>query len=289
MRSHEREQRMKRQSAPFIDTDQARQAYAELEGLSPAQALREVKMLEDIDHEISLDQERELFIKFNFLKFKAVQLHGQAEGRAFQEAADEFRRQLASYGSRVRADKIARVLARRDDGFREDLQQQVYIKLHQSGVDLCDPFSNTLRSYVAVMASRLAIDMKRRRTKDRLDFMFSDLDENNPALHSLDSGGQASSDEAALQERRNIIARQLPLLLDELGASTGEVPEITLTLQVWLLQDLTYEDIAEILETELGTVKSRMNKARKRLREALEKNPKKFWELLQVLEDMGLQ
>lgn len=281
---------MKRQSASFIDSDQARQAYAELEGLSPDQARRELKVLEKIDHEVPLEKERELIIKFNFLKFKAFQLHGQVEGQAFQEAADEFRRQLASYGSRVRAAKIARVLAGRDDGFREDIQQQVYVKLHQSGIDLCDPFANTLRSYVAVLASRLAVDMKRRRSRGKLGLTFSDMDEDDPALHSvLDSRGQESGEETAIRERREIIARQLPLLLDELGASADEVPEITLTLQVWLLQDLTYADVAEILETELGTVKSRMNKARKRLREALEKNPKKFWELLQVLEDMGLQ
>jgi RNA polymerase sigma-70 factor (ECF subfamily) len=59
-------------------------------------------------------------------------------------------------------------------------------------------------------------------------------------------------------------------LYDRLEVAIGELPEdYREAVVLRFFEDLSYEEIADALEVSLGTVKSRINRARRRLRESM--------------------
>ena len=77
----------------------------------------------------------------------------------------------------------------------------------------------------------------------------------------IESGGQNPAESAAYSE----FAELLPKAIDSLPAKYGEV------LKLRNEEDLSYEEIAVRMNISVGTVKSRLSRAREYLREELEK------------------
>lgn len=112
---------------------------------------------------------------------------------------------------------------------------------------------------VAVNACYDQLRRRQRRPADSLDAMGDAPDELSPAERFADAAPGPES--SALSGET---ARQIQSAIDSLA------PEQRMTVVLCDVQGLSYEEAAEAMGVELGTVKSRLSRARARLRELLE-------------------
>src|SRR5262249_51173384 len=103
-----------------------------------------------------------------------------------------------------------------------------------------------LSTWVLTIATRLALDELRARKHEPLPAVLPD---------------SKRTDETA---ERKAIAQRIEAALDELG------PQFRAAFVLRELHELDYEEIAEALGCDVGTVKSRLARARERLRGLLE-------------------
>ena len=105
------------------------------------------------------------------------------------------------------------------------------------------------------LTSNVAIDYLRRQKKQRGDMS---LDDEELGLDAVDTG-PGPQDAAERTEVRSVVAAGL----QELREGHRQV------LVLREIQGLSYEEIADVLEVEMGTVKSRISRARSALRKIL--------------------
>ena len=145
---------------------------------------------------------------------------------------------------------IWRLLAGRARHRVEDLTQETFVRVLCAlpGFDPSGPAS--LSTWVLTIATRLTLNELRR-------------------PEALDAGGPASAEHADRAEAADHAAerRQLGAAIAACVAALPEPQRVVLVLREY--HDLDYDDIARILELELGTVKSRLARARSTLRDAL--------------------
>ncbi len=136
----------------------------------------------------------------------------------------------------------------------DDLTQEAFLKAYRN----IDTFrgGSSLYTWMYRIARNVCLDAMRRR-KFRGQFLFDWFRKTDAETDFPDPGGY---DEPEMQDMRYWIDRSL-----------AELPEEYRSVIVFReIQDLSYEEIAAILEIPEGTVKSRLFKARRLLREALE-------------------
>jgi RNA polymerase sigma-70 factor (ECF subfamily) len=166
----------------------------------------------------------------------------QGEERAFQELVERYQTRLLNF--------IYRTIGDRERA--EDLVQEVFIRVyrHLHRFDRSKKFS----TWIYTIASNLAKNELRNRSRNPL-VLFQAIrktwqDDERP-LQFEDPQGRPDD----LFRKRH-----LKELVDD---SVGKLPEHH--RQVFILRELegkSYEEIAEITECNLGTVKSRLNRAR---------------------------
>jgi RNA polymerase sigma-70 factor (ECF subfamily) len=164
------------------------------------------------------------------------------EERAFQEIVDRYQTRLLNF--------VYRTIGDREKA--EDLVQEVFIRVyrHLHRFDASKKFS----TWIYTIASNLAKNELRNRSRNPL-VLFQTIkknwqDEERP-LQFEDSSSRPDD----LFRKRHLRA-----LVEE---ATAQLPEHH--RQVFVLRELegkSYEEIAEITSTNLGTVKSRLNRAR---------------------------
>ena len=164
------------------------------------------------------------------------------EERAFQELVDRYQTRLLNF--------IYRTIGDREKA--EDLVQEVFIRVyrHLHRFDRSKKFS----TWIYTIASNLAKNELRNRSRNPL-VLFQTIrknwqDEDRP-LQFEDSSTRPDD----LYRKRDL--REL------VESSVAQLPEHH--REVFVLRELegkSYEEIAEITSTNLGTVKSRLNRAR---------------------------
>lgn len=164
------------------------------------------------------------------------------EERAFQELVERYQNRLLNF--------VVRTVGDRERG--EDLVQEVFIRVyrHLHRFDQTKKFS----TWIYTIASNLAKNELRNRSRNPLVFfqtLKKNWDDEDRPLQFEDS--QSRPDD--LYRKRHLRA-----LVEE---SVHQLPEHH--RQVFVLRELegkSYEEIAEITGCNLGTVKSRLNRAR---------------------------
>lgn len=128
----------------------------------------------------------------------------------------------------------------------DDLTQQVFLQTFRK----LDRFrgESTLETWLYRLASNEALQHLRRRKRDRTDTLLHE-----PASNDSDRGLRIED------------AEMLELGLSKLDA------ELRVILSLKEVQDLSYAEIAETIGIPAGTVGSRLNRARKELRQELTK------------------
>ena len=172
------------------------------------------------------------------------------EQRAFEELVDRYQTRLLNF--------VFRTIGDRDRA--EDLVQEVFIRVHRHlhRFDRSKKFS----TWVYTIASNLAKNELRNRSRNPLVFfqaMRSEEDEEDRPLQFEDKRSRPDD----MYRKRHL--RQL------VEESVAALPEHH--RQVFVLRELegkSYEEIAEITACNLGTVKSRLNRARSAFADIIE-------------------
>lgn len=164
---------------------------------------------------------------------------------------DEFRALVRAHERDVHA-VLAQVLFRATLGDVDDLAQETFLRVHRSLPQFADRGPAARRRWILTIAARIAIDHLRKRT-------FADLpfDED---VHRLPV---PATDELARFRR---LEARVEAALSELS------PEQRAVLVLRDLHGFEYAEVAASLQLDLGTVKSRLHRARQRVRRALQKD-----------------
>ena len=141
-----------------------------------------------------------------------------------------------------------------------DLSQETYLKLWRTLASYrgdCAPTTWILR-----IAKNTAIDHIRKASKtgDPLPLAHSDKDGNETSFDLPDTDADANPMEALLRKQARAAVRQAILSLPEEQRDVIVLREF---------QNLSYEEIAARLSLEIGTVKSRLSRARHAIKEFL--------------------
>jgi RNA polymerase sigma-70 factor (ECF subfamily) len=109
------------------------------------------------------------------------------------------------------------------------------------------------RAWVLAIVRNMAYTWRRRR---RIDTSAEAFDE---AVHSESAAGDHPAADLARQDSRETLAQALERL-------PGELREVIVLREI---EGLSYKEIAEVADVPIGTVMSRLSRARKRLQAAL--------------------
>ena len=169
-----------------------------------------------------------------------------------QRGSARARRALVERYQRPVLALVARMLrGHGDSGLVEDVAQETFLRVFRALPRFDRNGSARLSTWILTIASHRTIDELRRR---RLDTRPLDT----PGTQQV--AGHSDADEIA---RRKMLARVIERAVDDLA------PEYRAAFILREYHCLEYAEIAEALCIDLGTVKSRLNRARSRLREAL--------------------
>ena len=130
----------------------------------------------------------------------------------------------------------------------EDLTQEVFIKVFQT-LRSYDSAQGTFSTWLNRVARNHLVDHYRRTRKDRIT---SSLDDDSTPLPELPSPRAAPTASVESRERREL----LQMALDQMS------PDLREAVVLRDLQDLDYQEIAQVLGVPQGTVKSRINRGR---------------------------
>lgn len=157
----------------------------------------------------------------------------------------------------------------RDQDLAEDIVQETFIKAFKNLHTVQDV--EKLGAWLSIIATRTAIDHLRRLKKWN-DFTTLDvyIDTEFDAIQP----DSVSTVETGLEE-----AYVKGLLLEEMDKLKPDHKEV---LILYYHHDQTYEEIAELLNVKIATVKTRMFRAKKKLKESIEQQPDMMEAMLRV-------
>ena len=170
--------------------------------------------------------------------------------RAFDELVERYQRRLLNF--------VYRTIGDRERG--EDLVQEVFLRVHRHlhRFDQTKKFS----TWIYTIASNLAKNELRNRSRNPL-VLFQTIKKNWDADHRPLQFEDTQSKPDDMFRKRH-----LKELVDWAVAQLPEHHRMVFVLRE--LEGKSYEEIAEITDCNLGTVKSRLNRARARFAQVIE-------------------
>jgi len=177
-------------------------------------------------------------------------------GSRIRETSDAaFRQIYDKYEQRVFATAL-RIMG--DSALAADATQLAFITVLRKAGKF--KFQSAFSSWLYRVAVNCCIDLKRKRTRTR------SLSMTDPDVAMLADGGDSRRPETPGPEEH---ARQGELVEEVSKAISRLNPRLSVVVVLRYLEGLGYEEIAEILEMPLGTVKSRLNRAHAALEQDL--------------------
>ncbi|MDI9639750.1 RNA polymerase sigma factor [Geitlerinema splendidum] len=165
---------------------------------------------------------------------------------------DAFADILAALEPQIR--RFVRRLTRSSDSV-DDIVQDTFIALYRN-LDRINPASQ-LRPYAYGIARRRCYDDMRRKARQKYVTFEDEPDFDAPYFSPIIADDAAAPDETAHWLLLNL----------EVQRAIDRLPEVQRQVLILLCeQDLTYEEIAEIMGTNVGTIKSRVHYAKRALR-----------------------
>lgn len=177
---------------------------------------------------------------------------GQGDNRAFEEIVRRYKNRLINFIFQIVGDREA----------AEDLTQEAFVRVYRHAHRFRE--GATFSTWVYTIASNLAKNELRNRAR-RPYFSWGqgnkkDDDDDFDPLMLIGDETQRPDIVNENRELRDVLLKAV--------ASLNQKYKTIFTLRD--LQGLSYEEIAEILEIPMGTVKSRVNRARLALKEAMQ-------------------
>ena len=132
----------------------------------------------------------------------------------------------------------------------EDLTQEVFVRVFRS---LSSYTPGTFEGWLHRITTNLFLDQARRKAKIRFDALAEDADSRMP--------GRVPSPDSQVHDR---------LFDDDVEAALADLPpDFRAAVVLCDIEGLTYDEIADVLDLKLGTVRSRIHRGRTMLRKAL--------------------
>lgn len=177
---------------------------------------------------------------------------GQKDYRAFEEIVRRYKNRLINFIFQIIGDREA----------SEDLTQEAFVRVYRHAHRFRE--GATFSTWVYTIASNLAKNELRNRAR-RPYFSWGqgnkrDDDDDFDPLMLMGDESQRPDKVNEDQELREVLLKAV--------ASLNQKYKTIFTLRD--LQGLSYDEIAEILQIPMGTVKSRVNRARLALKEAMQ-------------------
>jgi RNA polymerase sigma-70 factor (ECF subfamily) len=166
--------------------------------------------------------------------------------RAYRELVERYRRPVFSLALRM--------VRQAEDA--EDIVQETFVRMFRAldRYDTGRPFT----SWLFTIASRLCIDHIRRRRVTPISLVQTGESGDEVTIEVEDTGPRPEETAQFGEEERKVQS-----LIDSLP------PHYRIVVLLRHQQDLSYEEIASVLELPLGTVKARIHRARALLAERL--------------------
>ena len=122
-------------------------------------------------------------------------------------------------------------------------------------------FASSFSTWLYRLCSNLCIDFLRRRKRQQaMPLTFEDADGEEQTL-SVPDPAPSPEEQTELKLTREALAAAMAQLL----------PEHRAVLQLRVVNEMSYEQIADVLDIQIGTVKSRLSRARNQLKKILER------------------
>jgi RNA polymerase sigma-70 factor (ECF subfamily) len=149
----------------------------------------------------------------------------------------------------------------RDRELAEDLTQDTFIKV-LNAIDRYDP-KHKFSSWIFKIAHNTAIDQLRKKNPATLSLDGSPHAESNDEIEASSFTAVSSDENPEEYTASREIGREIEGALAELR------PEYRTAIVLWHVEGRPYEEIAEIMELPLGTVKTFIHRARNELKKRL--------------------
>ena len=167
------------------------------------------------------------------------------DGTAWEEVVSTFSRRIFNLAYRFTSSVEA----------AEDLTQEVFIRIYRT-LDQYDPKQGDLANWLMRLARNLIIDDYRHRQRNPQNSMADAVDDHSYHLRAVGSSAQKEI------ERRE--------LCTQVQEGIDKLPEDLKTCVILRdIEELSYQEIVDLLKIPEGTVKSRINRGRRELAKIL--------------------
>lgn len=176
--------------------------------------------------------------------------------RAQRGDADAFEQLLLEHQKNV-YNLCYRMAGNPDDAM--DLSQETFLRAWRC-LDQ-DQFASAFSTWLYRLCSNICIDfLRRRRRQQTVPLTFEDAD-GEEQTYAVPDAQPLPEEQVELKLTRETLAAAMAQLL----------PEHRAVLQLRVVNEMSYEQIADVLDIQIGTVKSRLSRARNQLKKILER------------------
>ncbi len=176
--------------------------------------------------------------------------------RAQRGDADAFEQLLLEHQKNV-YNLCYRMAGNPDDAM--DLSQETFLRAWRC-LDQYQ-FASAFSTWLYRLCSNICIDfLRRRRRQQTVPLTFEDAD-GEEQTYAVPDAQPLPEEQVELKLTREILQ----------AAMTQLLPEHRAVLQLRVVNEMSYEQIADVLDIQIGTVKSRLSRARNQLKKILER------------------
>ena len=176
--------------------------------------------------------------------------------RAQRGDADAFEQLLLEHQKNV-YNLCYRMAGNPDDAM--DLSQETFLRAWRC-LDQYQ-FASAFSTWLYRLCSNICIDfLRRRRRQQTVPLTFKDAD-GEEQTYAVPDAQPLPEEQVELKLTRETLAAAMAQLL----------PEHRAVLQLRVVNEMSYEQIADVLDIQIGTVKSRLSRARNQLKKILER------------------
>lgn len=176
--------------------------------------------------------------------------------RAQRGDADAFEQLLLEHQKSV-YNLCYRMAGNPDDAM--DLSQETFLRAWRC-LDQYQ-FASAFSTWLYRLCSNICIDfLRRRRRQQTVPLTFEDAD-GEEQTYAVPDAQPLPEEQVELKLTREILQ----------AAMTQLLPEHRAVLQLRVVNEMSYEQIADVLDIQIGTVKSRLSRARNQLKKILER------------------
>ena len=176
--------------------------------------------------------------------------------RAQRGDADAFEQLLLEHQKNV-YNLCYRMAGNPDDAM--DLSQETFLRAWRC-LDQYQ-FASAFSTWLYWLCSNICIDfLRRRRRQQTVPLTFEDAD-GEEQTYAVPDAQPLPEEQVELKLTRETLAAAMAQLL----------PEHRAVLQLRVVNEMSYEQIADVLDIQIGTVKSRLSRARNQLKKILER------------------